>query len=71
MPRVRSATSKVTAVKTVSAKPISEAVTLELADAYKGYTSLMIGGSIVPVRDGKVTVHKDAVDTLKKGGYVK
>ena len=42
-----------------------------VADEYKGYSSLMVGGVELSITDGKVNVSKELVAYLKAQGYTK
>lgn len=43
----------------------------EVADAYKGYTSLILGGLCIPIVGGKVNVSNETYKSLVDKGFAK
>lgn len=43
----------------------------EVADNYKSYNSLIVGGILIPIIDGKVTVGSKTKESLKEKGFLK
>lgn len=70
MARTRS-TAAASARKVTADSGGTSFVEATVADEYKVYSSLMVGGVEVKVHDGKVRVTKELADYLKKQGYVK
>lgn len=47
------------------------AVECDVADAYKGYSSFVVAGTLVTVKDDKVVVFPEIQVLLLKGGFIK
>ena len=47
------------------------AVECDVADAYKGYSSFVVGGTLVTVTNDKVVVFPEIQALLVEGGFIK